>query len=71
MDKILAVFKTSEGWSLIVAALLGVFVTQGAMSQQTADFVTSIIGGLIAVIFQRFIKKTIAGSVPFQPAPPK
>jgi len=64
----LDIFKTSEGWSAILAAILGVFVAKGALSQQAADFALSVIGGLLAVIFQRMVKKGIAGNVPFQPA---
>lgn len=67
MDKLLAVFRTSEGWSAVLAAILGAFVSQGALSKPTADFLLTIIGGLLAVIFQRAVKKGIAGGVPFQP----
>jgi hypothetical protein len=45
-----------------------VFVSQGVLSQQASDFLLSVIGGLIAVIFQRAVKKGIAGGVPFQPS---
>jgi len=67
MDKFVAFFKTSEGWLLVLGAVLGVLVSAGVLPNGMDKFILDIIAGLIAVITQRGVHKALNGGVVFQP----
>lgn len=67
MDKLKAAMATSEFWAAIAAGLIATLVSQNVLDPSVAKPATEFIGGLLAVIFQRGVKKVIAGGIPFQP----
>lgn len=67
MNKFVAFFKTSEGWLLVLGAVLGVLVNAGVLPPGFDKFVLDIIAGLIAAITQRGVHKALNGGVVFQP----
>ena len=67
MDKFVAFFRTSEGWLLILGAVLGVLVKSGVLPEGADKFILDLIAGLLAVIAQRGVHKALNGGVVFQP----
>ena len=63
--------KTSEFWSAVVVAVLGVFASSGVLPPEVADFAGKLIAGLVAVIVARASHKLANGGTPFKPLPPK
>jgi len=69
MDKLRQFFSTSEGWAVLVSAILGVLVTAGVITPEMAKVATEIIVALLAIAFTRIAKKTVSpGEVPFVPS---
>ena len=61
--------KTSEFWSAVIAAILGVFVSSGVLTPEMSDFASKLIAGLVAVIMARVSHKLSNGGTPFVPLP--
>jgi hypothetical protein len=69
MDKFRQFFSTSEGWGLVVSAILGVFVAQGLISEDIAKVALNIITTALTFVFLRVAKKTVSpGEIPFVPS---
>ena len=68
MDKLKAFLQTSEGWAALIAAVLGVLVTNGIISEAMAKVALDIITALLTIIIARVVPKIVTpGEVPFVP----
>lgn len=61
--------KTSELWTAMLAAVLGVLVQFGVIQQTAVPIVTQTIVGLATYVAGRVAHKVVNGAVPFQPRP--
>lgn len=68
MDKLRAFFQTTEGWTTLASAILGVFVSAGILTPEMSKTIVDIIAILLTVALARIVPKAVTpGETPFVP----
>jgi predicted membrane channel-forming protein YqfA (hemolysin III family) len=69
MQNVLGALRTSELWTSLLAAVLGVLVQQGVITQSAVAPTEQLAAGLIAYVIGRVAHKVTNNAIPFQPKP--